>query len=303
MKYSKDLYLTTNPDHRHLLRRPGPSYYINIENLEGNDGSLRPFRLTFNTKESRLPVMTIVRNKLQSFEQEQHSNLVDCFDVTIYEDKQSSFKAQAIQIQSKVHFPGRKKPSVCKQYKIRDESTAREWVVGNRVESKLVGKSKTIDGVEHLNDHVQHRVSSKIFFFTKAKNEKTDDTIYAVFRRRQPKRKRIVKESLNWLNKKAEDEEEQNEQDGTITGFGTSVDDDDANNEKVGWLYMLGAVSPEKNAVQDPPWNWLLVLGLTLSVGYSQRIDSKQEGVQQKFANFKRKANDVRKQITAKIKT
>lgn len=258
LKYSKDLYLTTNPDHNHLSRPVAPSYYVDLHT--------EPLKLVFNSMEQGAPEMTVTRSG-NAFEL-----VISCTSEGII------WSGTAIETQAQMFLPGRKRPVKCRQYTYRDDYGV-EWVIGNRLEY-----TTTYD-VNRNPIGNYAKVSSKVYFFIRSENNSSDDDddiILAVLRRRHPKHKRMLKENFS----KFFDHEDLNS---NAQQPSSEVADDDADNEKIGWLYMLDTIVQQQQA-RNQPHLWKIITAFTLAVSYSLRVEEKDKSIQQRFSNLKRKA-------------
>lgn len=255
LKYSKDLYLTTNPDHEHLSRPVAPSYYVDLY--------MDPLKLVFNSMEQGAPEMTVTRTG-NAFEL-----IISCTSEGII------WSGTAIETQAQIFLPARKRPVKCRQYTYRDDYGV-EWVIGNRLEY-----TTTYD-VNRNPVGNYAKVSSKVYFFIRGEGGDDDDTILAVLRRRHPKHKRVLKENFS----KFFDHEELKNND---TQPSSEVADDDADNEKIGWLYMLDTIVQQQQ-MRNQSHLWKIITAFTLAVSYNLRVEEKDKSFQQRFSNFRRKA-------------
>ncbi|CAN6655761.1 hypothetical protein TRVA0_028S01156 [Trichomonascus vanleenenianus] len=273
MKYSKDMYMTTNPDHRHISRPMAPSYYIDTE---PSSESKNAFTLTFNNQDTHEASISVTRQGRLNGTTAAGG---DSFSVSISCGEVQSWNGQCVQISSELHVSGRKKPLKCKQYSLIDPA-GKEWIVGNRPEIKLQEDGRSTVRV----------ASSKVFFFSKGTSGPDSDTILAVLRRRKPKRKRVLKEGLTKLKREEETGHlghSRKSSTGNVIQAAPEEDDDDPSLEKVGWLYVLDVPIIKK------PWVWALVTGLTVAVVYSHRLDDKDRSFHSKIVNWKQKAKGV----------
>lgn len=277
LKYSKDLYLTTNPDHNHLSRPVAPSYYVDTTS------SHDPCKLVFNSMEQGVPEMTI----------EKRGN---AFNLSVNSEEEGLvWTESAIETQTTVTIPGAKRPVKCRQYTFRDDYGV-EWVIGNRIEH-----TTTYDASGHPFGSYS-KVSSKVYFFIRGEDEDSD-IILAVLRRRHPKRKRMFKQSLTkWIDEgghllnsyhhNSNTNNTTNKDNTTMhsnQSASSELKDDDADNEKIGWLYMLDSIVVQQS-YKKQPYLWKIVTAFTLAVSYSLRMEEKDRSFHQRLSNFKRKA-------------
>ncbi|ANB12371.1 hypothetical protein AWJ20_622 [Sugiyamaella lignohabitans] len=179
LKYSKDLYLTTNPDSQHLDMRVGPSYYVDITTSNGD------FELNFHQNGNL--ALTIARKRRGPAP----------FQMTVFSDVYRPLSFDIHDASEMIYSPNSTNPKGirCEQYLFVD-TDKREWLIGNR---------------HHLTKGDLVKVSkSKVFFSLKA----DPNVILGMVRRRIPIKKRVMQ-----LGKKDADKEEDDDADEEKIGW------------------------------------------------------------------------------------
>uniref|UniRef100_A0A060TAW4 ARAD1B10626p n=1 Tax=Blastobotrys adeninivorans TaxID=409370 RepID=A0A060TAW4_BLAAD len=275
LKYSKDMYLTTNPDQAHIKSPVGPSYYVDT-----NVGDSQ-FRMSFNCIDSRQPSMVVTATD-------------KTFALAVGQgsfDQEAAAMYNALLTQGSIHLHNRSKPVRCAQYSVTlpasEGGPQRELVIGNRLEETTRLDPRTGQSYNTT------RVSSKVYAFLRGQGPPDSDVILAVLRRRSPKRKRVFKDGLHWLNSKHDDnrstEGEGGDRSGTASTSSTfeTVDTEqtESDREKIGWLYILDSAVELK---RQEPYIWTIITGLTTAVAYNQRKEDRERSLHHRLGKLKR---------------
>lgn len=277
LKYSKDMYLTTNPDQAHIKSPVGPSYYVDT-----NVGDTQ-FRMSFNCVDFRQPSMVVTATD---------KTFALAIGQTSSFDQEPAAVYNALLTQGSIHLHNRSKPVRCAQYSVTlpasSDSPQRELVIGNRLEETTRLDPRTGQSYNTT------RVSSKVYAFLRGHGPPDTDVILAVLRRRSPKRKRVFKDGLHWLNSKQHDDnrnsiEGEGDRSGTASTSSTfeTVDTEqtESDREKIGWLYILDTAVELK---KQEPYIWTIITGLTTAIAYSQRKEDRERSLHHRLGKLKR---------------
>lgn len=214
-----------------------------------------------------------------------------------------------------------KRPSV-RQFMLQDEK-GRKWIVGNRTdrsdgfyEQDEDDENESLYLDQPLNGNPVKKRSTKVYFFAPGHAGPETDKIMAVLQRRKQLHKKIMKDisKLSLLDDRVTDYDYESEKAGgkhrsffkstskdppsmAKSTFGTAQDggrDDRLEEEedaaKFGWLTLYENVKKRQGM-------WPIVTGLTLAVSYSQRMDTKEKSVGEKFKKLGRKYRESRMQV------
>lgn len=279
LKYSKDLYLTTTPDPKHMEQRVGPSVYVNV--TRGDRGS-REFELKF--EQSGRIVASVER--VQGLVKGQDRFVVCVFDPEALKEtglnkmiytayncsrvidvpltpraRTSSGESNDAVLSpdyshsnphaSSSHVP--RKQRTLERYSLTDRFD-REWIIGSHYDATrgVISKSKitfTRAPASQGNRGLQHaRHCRSQSLDTAMLGTSQNGVTLGQFRRREPRTSKLLK-----LGRSRDSDLEAN---------------DDGDPDKMGWVYMY-----EEAIIDQPVWMRYVVLGLLIGIGYSQRVD------------------------------
>lgn len=255
LKFGKDLYLSTNPDLKHIYCRNGPGFYVQIIN-NGRDRYLMLFRDVIGI--DKPPFMTIWKVSDTDFQIDKVGNA--SFSPPRYHDTSSTQR-------------------VCYNFQFLGTN----WKIGT-IPRTRISKMKRLRGDE---DELKLIGKKNIYFYKNETNiakgdDFADSQILGLFRPYEVKlKKKIIRAARNTINHQRQVEEGGDEGELTagsnVSRFfqtgdglydGVNPVDDMPDENKLGWItvYENFPGLTEEHPLFD------IIVGLTLAVGYDTTV-------------------------------
>lgn len=231
LKYSKDLYLTTNPDEQHLDRQTGPSYYVDVD----FDDQSTNFTLRF--LERAKEVMKIEKMSRQTRVMVEESYLV-----TFADDPSKACVAERTRV------------SHCGNQFILNTAFSGEkkvWIIGNRTKVK---RARNLSPSSPSSSGVQVKVDCREIRFYAQYDDHT--LILANLKRRKKAAQRLV-HNLKRLSGTAHLADKQ------------PIDPDlaEGDSDVFGWLYIYDTIKQEDPLMWNLVLGLTVAVGLTQRLG------------------------------------
>lgn len=273
LEFGNGLYLTTNPDSKHVYCRNAPGYHVRVlfprfgngdTDSSGNSG----FRLLFRNEVDGDVFLTVTKFS-DGFEidllrryYENKDGVLDVVedDVQTYDDRAS--KTSIDELKGQLYDPTAR----LFRYQLEDFDKEK-WYLGSIPQFKNATKLK----------------NKRFVFFHKAKTEK----VLACFR---PQEIRAKKKLIKKFNRSVQSNSNSfyyNDENSENSGLSSKYDtiyyapgdgvfqedppDDSPNNEKLGWITIYDDYETLKS-----PGMWELILGFTLAAGFSKILEENQ---------------------------
>ncbi|CAI5757989.1 unnamed protein product [Candida verbasci] len=290
LKFGKDLYLTTNPDMKHVYCRQAPSYYVEVE--ESSSG----YKLILKNP-CTLNVLMIIEKNNGSFSYRISKDVyLNDGILTNYEDAAVFKGVSFTQPISRKYFPieslRNQFPYYFKNFEITD-SLRRTWNIGsiprirlsrlNKIkenEYKMIGKRNIYFHQNYTtNDPAKYKEKDPRRVYHQDEDVKFPPVLSCF---RPFKRKNILKDMKKLKNNYEEnpyvnvndDNEDTDEKyyygsDGLY--YLSNTEDDTPNENKLGWITVYE--DQEVFSGVDNRGMFNLVLGMTLAIGYDSCIE------------------------------
>lgn len=246
LKFGKDLYLTTNPDIKHIYCRNGPGLYVEV--ISNKSEYLLHFR---HIQGIEHPPFMIILKFMNNF-------IIDTIGEAVYQpvdeiDNNTSLKL----INYNFSFQGK------------------EWRIGSIPKTRLSKMNKLKGLVRGEEEELKYIGKRNLYFY----NSENNTDVLGLFRPYEVKlRKKVVRSARNALKK--DDQQPYNESDLVIgsninkffqsTGDGlyneVNPKDDTPNRDKLGWITIYE--NHEGLNPNHPLFN--IIVGITLAIGYEQ---------------------------------